>query len=70
MANMNEDNNDTITLMHPCLHVGLINIPLQCETYCLSWIYSHNKITAILNHQSRTGHRILAELIKKYPILQ
>ena len=35
MANMNEDNNDTITLMHPCLHVGLINIPLQCETYCL-----------------------------------
>ena len=34
---MNEDNNGTITLMHPCLklHVGLINIPLQCETYCL-----------------------------------
>ena len=31
---MNEDNNDTITLMHPCLHVGLINIPLQCEQWC------------------------------------
>ena len=31
---------------------------------------SRNKITAILNHQARTGHRILTELIKKYPIFQ
>ena len=35
MVNLNEDN-DTITLMHPCLHV--VNIPLQFQTYLF---YAH-----------------------------
>ena len=44
MGNLNEDNNDTITLMHPCLHAGLIKYILKI------FIFFYTKIMINFSH--------------------